>query len=576
MHCPICGREVPENAKRCPHCSTKYKVLQRSLAPRSRPDKKRSAVSVRVVCGLAAVVIAVSGIQLLPKQEFPGTTGSMERPPAPTSPTTAATTAPPTTAAPYPSTDVSLPPQQEISYCSKSSSVIIGNLQGQLTAVFDGSSIMTYEYSCMQKSESSLNGEAQAVLMTDRSLYIATGGILYLVDTNVDTNFKLSALGRGIVYSVALEDGRMELRLYLSALDQKYTILNYNHELLDFVISPGGTTVAYRYHDESVDKTPQLACFLYGETTELGPCDYHLLSVSAGGTHIYAYMNQYQGQIGKALRRYSTSSAYTDIHEYIDSRFYTNLDHTQILFYENNSTWLADSKGNVSELYAYELYPILPQDADIFSGSPRCYTLPYEDLRKQTLYYTGNGMQLYYFSDYGGRSVASDVEEYALAPGGYIAFYTRELTLYAIDLRSDSIIIIDSLPDSYSLQISPCFYDTPVGSLLGFAYKLNGSLIYGWLNPETYTTAISHVGFANNINFSCYAFGRNGLSLIWNNELHTFGPERDTMISCDGYYLISNSDGVLTVSDHKTLYFLNDNKLIPYQSVVYTQPDSTA
>ncbi len=575
MRCPICGQETSSDAASCAHCGTNFQILQESLHGKlhsatetlptdqvnNKRTKSRFPVSVRVICAATAFLLAAAAILLWPDSppsvELPPNTSSSAtgspttlstRPT--TSPTTSPTTAPPTTDPTPPD-----PVRYVGKYLSSQHSIEIGTDLEATTVLFDESHVEKILASALTYSQPSLDGSVRALLTADNTLYVAKDGALTLVDTNVGTDFKLSAMGNSILYCQQTPGGKEKLCVYSVDEKQKLVISNDYDKILDSCISPNGRNIAFRYAGNS-ENLPELFCFFdWSACFSLGYCDESLISISDSGELIYALQtNQnnlwcYNIDGGKELIGYS-----------IRTPVYLNMDHSQILFHSEKRSFLSVAGKNAAIFAEYYAVPLLPLDsASFYSGYST--TIPFESFYGH-IYERYADSSLLYIDSYQYYWIASDIQNTKLAPGGRYVFFQQSGRPGYFDLAGDLVHYIATAADPYRLQVSPTAIDGYPPDSIFFAYTVGGVLYYGAL------TSMGLEVESADCSPDSYCFGRKGLYYMNDSAVFIERAEGHQKLPLEFGSVYSTSSGHVRFITRNYCYYLQNGSFIPYGSAV--------
>lgn len=265
-------------------------------------------------------------------------------------------------------------------------------------------------------------------------LYVLDGESILWVAENPQ-QITMSATGAALVY-IADE----ELCLYTVNKKSSERIATDITDVL--AISPDGKTVAYTGTDG--------LCYIYsdGKTMELAE-DVAVLSVSDGGKYIYCIGQDEEGNA--CLYLYTTKGQQglvaTGVKTGADAVFYTNKDHSQLIFqaegksgyrwYAVEKNELEDSRHNLNSADAFE--PLIPEDAQSYhSGS--LMVLGVENLTDMVYCSSDEddtSMKLIYVSsNWETSTLVSKVTEAQIGEDGKTIYYAKGSRLFSIEAKA--------------------------------------------------------------------------------------------------------------------------------------------
>lgn len=261
---------------------------------------------------------------------------------------------------PYLFSDKSVPtaPQPEIPYPDSEDYVLCRNhiepieYKNKLSFIFNDQLLLT-DYSDIQGHFTSLDGSTAAVLTSDHTLLYIRNYTVTSIATDV-INFELSVTGDGIVFQGSDDT----LYHYHADSNTANIIQETNPGMMDYAISPDGKTVAFlRLSDQSDAVT--LWIHENGQSRPRAVYTgntHYFISVSNQAEFIYThdsatitcYSNQTQNMIGTLPASLS------------EHLTYSNADHTQLLLYQIDGTYLSVNGQVATRISSEQVRPIPP------------------------------------------------------------------------------------------------------------------------------------------------------------------------------------------------------------------------
>ena len=441
MRCPHCKAKNPDNAIYC--CACDVWILEPINREKKPPPRRDFWYRLRVRKRLLITVSAITAFCILLVCTLPHLQANN---PAPTTPT-------PDIEYPYPETDFVL--------CRYNIEPIIH--KNRLCFIFNEQLLET-EYMDCQNFVTSLDGGAAAVLTDDNTLLYIRNHTVTPIANNVN-DFKLSVSGDGIVF---LDTNHV---LYHYHVDHKGIDLIYdaNPGLMDYEISPDGKSVAF-FRDASRSSSIASVLWVYQNQQAFPYRSYNgnqhnIISISDNGQYIYTsdstvlfcYSNQILTTIGQFAAGIS------------NQRTYSNADHTQLLFYQNDGTYLSVNGQAATFISPEQLASISPeQTQSVRLGST--LTEPVKDLCS-SLYLSNTttsvtpNYTLWSFSEDGVCiPLSTNFYSYKLDPAGQYFYYCTSFSdLYLLDtntIRKPQHIASNVTQFAITYNNSALFYTT--------------------------------------------------------------------------------------------------------------------
>ena len=332
MRCPHCKAKNPDNAIYCCACDAWIlEPVNREKNPPPRRDfwyqlrsKKRLLITISTAIALCILLLCVLP-QLLPQLPTP----------APVDPT------------PIVSDNYIL--------CQQNIEPIEHN--GKLSFISDDQLLKT-DYTECRKFSTSLDGRTAAALTDDQTLLYIRDHTVTPIGTNV-TDFELSVTGDGVVFR------DVKNSLYYRHVQENAALCIFDSDIadgniLDFSISPDGKTVAYYADDAFYRGNYTLWVYQDQKTTPLSTLRSKwltIISVSNNAQYIYtqdsAIITCYSNQAAITIGQFTAS---------LSNRLtYSNADHTQLLFYQNDGTYLSVNGQAATCISPENLEPVFPE-----------------------------------------------------------------------------------------------------------------------------------------------------------------------------------------------------------------------
>lgn len=294
--------------------------------------------------------------------------------------------------------------------------------------VKDGNGDKTY-YS--YESYSSMDGKVTAILVygttykidletgrtdsnLDSELYVLKGKKLQHVAEDV-ADFRVSVTGKGITFVTENErkedDKFSTYTLSLYNVGNKKTTTVSDEALGLGELSPDGKSVAYfvgEYNEKEYKIERTLMLHSGKKSTEITDKDVSLIGLSNKGKYIYAVERETKNDKTElTMYCFNNKGKSTKLGECDDDIGYMNKDHTQVMFYEDGNTYIAN-KTKAEKVSKKELNSMMTPDS---AGYVR-YTYPVANLYGQVYSVDADtGYDLYMIKK-GGK-------ENKLVDGGY-------------------------------------------------------------------------------------------------------------------------------------------------------------
>ena len=221
-----------------------------------------------------------------------------------------------------------------------------------LSGSIDGESVSDGQYS--------LDGKVLALLTDEDKLYVVKGkDITKIADEVID--IQISTTGKGIAYVTEGEDDGYVLYLY-NVGTKKIAKVSEAMSTLGFAVSPDGKTVAYYVEG---DDNAELMFYDGSKSSKITASETMLAGISNGGKYIYAVCDADDGEM--MLYSYNKKGERAKLGEIDSGSVYFNEDHTQVLFYCEDKTYIS-AKGKESvKASSDELRLIVPDNCNSFS-----------------------------------------------------------------------------------------------------------------------------------------------------------------------------------------------------------------
>lgn len=454
MRCPHCDTENESNAIFCKNCNAWILGTIYEEAPETEPQPEETAeakpASVKKrkwqlpVAAALALVLIIGVIWLWPRSpEAPESSGPL---------LDHTTTLPITTPPPVEYPPETLPPIEIAvfpNYTYSQGAMSTVNHEGKLYFIADAYAMQTDipvdPYGKLRLSKS-LSGTHGAYLDQEGNLYCIDGKSVTKLDSNV-ADYRLSASGKGLAYY-----SDQGLKLYEWGKAVAYGISDVYP--IDFCISPNGEKLAYLIY-EPLEGNPSYALVFFtgSEMTKYRLFDHQvqLIAISDDASTVYV-------RDSVNLLSVSGSGKVTELGDFVaaDSIEYTllkdililNSDHSQLLYYQPEGTYLSENGAPGRKLSKRFLEPVLPEGTAA-QGGQYAYTFPadtmlgvvYTSLAASGLASSSATVSLFQkdllFMDSSGNATLLEeniADCQVIANGTYLFYSTNSKHLYTVDL----------------------------------------------------------------------------------------------------------------------------------------------
>lgn len=529
MRCPHCKAKNPDNAIYCCACDAWIlEPVNREKNPPPRRDfwyqlrsKKRLLITISTAIALCILLLCVLP-QLLPQLPTP----------APVDPT------------PIVSDNYIL--------CQQNIEPIEHN--GKLSFISDDQLLKT-DYTECSKFITSLDGRTAAALTDDQTLlYIREQKVIPIAADIIE--FKLSTTGDGMVYL----DNHGNLWHYHIQNKNNDIIYDATPGLLDYDITPDGKTVTF-FRDATLSDSIASVLWIY-RNQEAFPCRsydgnrHNIISVSNNGEYIYTsdfttlfcYSNQILTKVGQFTA--SLSNRLT----------YSNADHTQLLFYQNDGTYLSVNGQAATCISPENLEPVFPEMTQSVRLSDT-HTEPIKDFSKSifqdTVLPTVAQLPAYSLWTLDETDVCQQlVNRYIfsqLDPSGRLFYYLSDThDLYQLDLnvtQQPQHIASNVTQFAITYDNSALFYATNDAIYVRNAAGENASLALIPSHPFLLVSGDNHLYMVDR-------FWTDNLSLTYLNDNGQFKIVEDPIKT-----YTKRASGLLYIDTYKALYLCIDGEL---------------
>lgn len=297
--------------------------------------------------------------------------------------------------------------------------------------------------------ETSLDGKITALLTGEDDLYIINGKKIVKVDEDV-RNFQISSSGKGVAY-VLNQDGDDEdedytLNLYNVSSKKKTTVTDDLCSPYQFTISPDGQSVVYGEKDD--DETD----FLYfkgSKRTKVASDAEGVLGMSNNGKYIYIVSTNDDDE--DLLYCYNTKGEREKLGTIDTSYIRLNEDHTQVMFYNEDKTYIA-VKGKDAEKVASDKLSLVIPNGSQTSRADYATTYPVDSLFDHV--YAGDDAWLIKKNSDKNVKLVSKVSSCTLDESGEYLYYIRNEDLQVLEISKgnkayDKAITLGEEVDNY-------------------------------------------------------------------------------------------------------------------------------
>ncbi len=436
MRCPICGREYAPDHPSCSHCGTDFKILEASLLYDPIPDKtatpgkkhygciKWAVVCIALLLGASIVI----GPILSDRENASGPSTQTTAVPGTTHTTQAHSTQP---TAPMQIYEIG-------SFQTAKHNIEIGTMNEETRILYDTTLINVDDLGKFQEfSQSSLDGGSRAILFENGQLGLIKDGRFQLISGKV-LDFKLSANGNAVAYTVQMDDTQRFLYLYNAENHCNDCIIPYfGDQISDYAISPSGDTVAYVYAEQPGE--PILYRYVYGANKYIRHFNGPILAVSDEGKRIFT-MTAASGKFEYTLCVIENSK-FTAISVYDGGDLYFTENQSQVLFFGGNTSKYWD--GTLHHFCHGTAVPVLPMGCISqkinFSALGIVHTLPYKNFTGHVYRIVTQSppVSLRFFPEDPAKSVllTEEPSHYILDKSGKNLLYAKNNALYALQVN---------------------------------------------------------------------------------------------------------------------------------------------
>lgn len=419
------------------------------------------------------------------------------------------------------------------------------NSNNQIIAMVDDYVLETELGEDIIETQTNLKGTTVAVLTTDNTLYLINNKKVNKVSDKV-RDFTISSNASIIAYA----DHDDTLRLYDGDASIKIAENVYEDE---FAISPDGKTVLYTTQDKESD---ECELFIYNgvRSVSLGVGLYPV-GVSDKGEYIYACSDDM-----KALYMCSPEGEKDKISDFKIGwwRPFLNTDHTEIVFYTEDGTYISVKGSEKKKLSESPLVPVIPDESLIIFGSVA--NICSSDSFLNVFYMNDNERDLYFINGEGKSEKLNDNVNYVrVSEDGKEVIYTARDTSDVLDKLYRMNVKDLANPKELASGISR-YVTSPDGKQI---YYTNDDDELWWIDrnssPKKIADDVGIVAFTtkNNALFiSGYDYETGG-TLYWTNGKDKKKIEENVIRIITG----KNHSGYLLKDNEETDLYINSGKL---------------
>lgn len=277
-------------------------------------------------------------------------------------------------------------------------------------------------------TRSSIDGKV-IVFKYDGSLYQIKGKKASVVAEDV-ADYSLSLYGDSIVYTTV--DGTDTTYSYckLGGKPVEFFENEIDSFITSYTISPDGKSVAFTATD-GLDS--ELYFFNGKKAEEVAGCNGTVVGMSNGGKYIYTVV--IDEEIGKTtLFSYNKKGDKEKIDSCSASRFYLNLDGTEIMFFDDGRSYISVKGKEAVKAASAELSLARPRYTSAHSASSSAYVYPVESLYNHV--YT-SGDTAYFVSKKESKNiklVSADSSRFTLDDSAEFLYYMDDETLMCLKI----------------------------------------------------------------------------------------------------------------------------------------------
>ncbi len=459
MRCPICGHETEEKRKVCPTCGSRFKVVQITLSGSRKPVPYG-----KILLGLGLSFCTLTLCFLLTLFWEPGNLGNTG-----------------------PSTGLPGALGETGAYISYDHHYTVFQSGGHLAYAYDHTTVQTHISNTGYELQHSLDGSTAALLANTGELLLFQGANCSELAMDVAA-FALSSNGNAVLYLATIDSpifSSIHYSLYYHHMDTGHvtTLVKGSDygSIEDIAISPDGKTVAYilnirrqRTLMRIVIDDPNSNLF---QTQAIPLSNESLLAVANGWSGVYLVAPR--GGLYDLVHydENSNRSVLSNCGSYVSLSF--NADNSQVLFYENASSYLSVNGGPPVKLSDYVVTPILPSnaqeiiktdgflsstvpsvDSSISTGIPKLITYyPFMSFYEHG-YYGMDGLNVqsawYIGEERNEKIIPGPIVSMHLDPNGYLYYVTGQtLSVQHITQSLENRILISGDITNVQLEGDP-------------------------------------------------------------------------------------------------------------------------
>ncbi len=411
MICPICGREIPEEKPVCNYCGTDFAILVESLLPPpypepERPKKRRSRLLIAVTAGAALLLSICLFAGLL----------------------------------------LTHTPKMQSGYVRYQQHILAGRTEKGLSFAVNGEALPISANGQINMCQTSLDGSTFSFL-SDTGLSIVQEASLHSFQAAGTTDYLLSANGKAILYRNDLTSGTIQL--YRITEDKSYFVAAHTG-MLDWCISPNGKYAAFTRYDA---QQKQVVLMLYdGSLRQIASNIHEIHGISDDGKYIYA--SRRNGDADRQLYCLTLDGNKTALANHSGS-VYLNADHRQILFFNQDGSFISTCGRKPAQIGSVPLSPLMPPNTQAVENGSKI-TLPAFDLYGQ-VYLTAESKPDAYFIDKDSpRKLAQAVDYCTLDDSGSYFYYLADGKVYfrsaAATNATETVLAEDVLYNRFALS----------------------------------------------------------------------------------------------------------------------------
>lgn len=305
----------------------------------------------------------------------------------------------------------------------------------------------------------------------DGELYALKGKKLHLIAEDVNS-FDISVSGKGITYTTKNErkedDHFTTYTLNLYNVGNKKTVTVSDEAAGLGEMSPDGKSVAYfvsEYNEKDEKAEHTLMLYSGKKSTEITDKDVSLIGLSNKGKYIYAVETETNGENTElTMYCFNNKGKSSKLGECEDDYGYMNKDHTQIMFFNEGETYIANKNKSAERVSKKHLSMIAPVSAGYSS-----YTYPVSNLYGQVY-------RVETTSGYDAYLIKKGGKEFKLVDGGYSIRMDKsgDFLYYLTDKRDLKCVKISANKNAKSkaVDIAEDVYSYEITSNRKYVYYL--------------------------------------------------------------------------------------------------------